>query len=123
MGIITRCRVHTAVYWQSKGSDGKGGNVYANPVEVKCRWDDDEELVVQVGTYRHICGTTVFCDRVVHEGDMMWLGTLASVPTPLTNHPQELREAKTVRRVIRIAKLRNSDLSDVNRTLIVAYLS
>jgi hypothetical protein len=123
MAILVKCRIHPAVYWKSKGPDGRGGNVYESPVAMMCRWDEDEESIVRVGYSEHICTDSVICDRHVSTGDRMWLGTLASIPTSLHHKPEDIRNSRTVRRVQILTKLRNADRTDFSKTLVVALLS
>ena len=123
MPILVKARIHTAVFWKSKGPDGRGGMVYEKPVQILCRWDEDEESVVHAADATHICTDSVICDRTVHTGDRLWLGTLASIPTASLNKPEDIRNSRTVRRVQITTKLRNADRTDASRTLIYALLS
>lgn len=124
MAILVRCRIHTAVYWRAKGPDGRGGNVYEAPVEIACRWDQDEENIVRtVSGDTYTCMDSVICDRKVNNGDRMLLGTLASIPAALIHRPEEIKECKVVRRVSVTTKLRNADRTDMSKTLVLAILS
>ena len=43
--IIKRALKQTAVYWSAPVDDGWGGQTFATPVEISCRWEDKTELI------------------------------------------------------------------------------
>ena len=43
--IVKKFCVQTAVYWAPAVSDGYGGMVFAEPVEIDCRWDIKSKLI------------------------------------------------------------------------------
>ncbi len=83
MGIITKMRKQTAVYW-APGSEESGGAdfdeygkpLYASPVEIDCRWEDvAEEFIDAKGTLA-TSRAIVYVDRDVRVGGVLMLGTL-----------------------------------------------
>jgi len=43
--FVTKVCVQTAIYWGSPISDGEGGFTYADPIEIKVRWDGKTHLI------------------------------------------------------------------------------
>lgn len=78
MSIITRMRKQTAVWWQRTGRDVTGDPSFADPVEIDCRWDDKQELFVDVNGDEKISRATVYVDRDMSPGDWLKLGELES---------------------------------------------
>ena len=85
MSVITRMRRQKAVWWaQIPGSspDAYGNPKLSPPVEIACRWEEIvKEFIGKDGTPQ-ISSAVVYPDRVLTIGDVLWLGTLASVPYP-----------------------------------------
>ena len=42
--VAKRFCVQTAVYWGSPQNDGFGSFLFADPIEIKCRWEDKAEV-------------------------------------------------------------------------------
>ena len=74
MSIISRMRRQKAVFWSRTGVDGYGQPVYGSPVEIACRWDDEQREFIKadgtVGTSRSIA----YVDRDMKPGDKLKLG-------------------------------------------------
>lgn len=80
MGIIQfidRISAQVACYWGSPVNDGSGGYTYADPVEIKCRWDDVQKLINNSKGEEVISNATIMTNSVLAEGGMLYLGTLA----------------------------------------------
>lgn len=121
MSIITRMRKQTAVYW-APGSEETGGKdyddygrpLYADPVEISCRWEDvNEEFVTPDGT-RDSSRCIVYTDRVVALRGVLMLGTLNDVAD--LDDPKKNDDAWEIRRFDKLPNLRNTE------TLLKAYL-
>jgi hypothetical protein len=86
MGIITKMKKQTAVYWPSETSesagdafDDYGKPVVADPIEIDCRWEDvSEEFSDATGT-RQISRAKVYVDRDVDVGGILMLGELTDI--------------------------------------------
>ena len=82
MGIISRMRKQTAVYWPLASSDSGGADyddygqpIVSDPVEVECRWEAvNEEFVDKNGT-RQLSKAKVYTDQDVDVGGILMLGT------------------------------------------------
>lgn len=122
MSIITRCRKHTAVYWEFREVDGEGGLSFKAPVEISCRWDDDQVRQVLETGDEFLSNSQVICDRVVHVGDYFFLGALTDIVPANERDPRNVQGAHQCRHVARTPKLRNPNPNDPDKTLITAYL-
>lgn len=81
MSIISKSRRQKAVYWPKLVSDGMGGFITNNPVEIDCRWDDETTLVVTADSKEAVSGATVYVDRDMVQGEFLLLGRMDSLPS------------------------------------------
>lgn len=82
MGIdkfIRRVCVQTAVYWGSPVNDGRGGKVFAEPVEIKCRWENKQRIHVDGQGRQFISTASVLVVEDVAMEGWLYLGTLSDV--------------------------------------------
>lgn len=86
MGIITRMRKQTAVYWPlaSVDSGGVAADDYGvpevtNPFEISVRWEDRNEEFLDATQTRQLSNAIVFVDRDVDVGGILMLGVLTDV--------------------------------------------
>lgn len=72
MGLISRMRTQTAVYWGPTGQIDRNGNpVLDDPIELPCRWEDVNELFLNSEGEQEVSNAKVYVDRVLQlEG---WL--------------------------------------------------
>ena len=110
-----------AVYWPP-GSEETGGRdfddygqpLYADAVEIDCRWDDvTEEIILADGT-RDLSQAIIIVDREVNVRGVLWLGELVDVEDE--DVPKNNEGAFEIKRVYK-----NPDIDNVE-TLIRAYL-
>jgi hypothetical protein len=74
--LLTRTCKQTCVFWGSPNEDGYAGQTWANPIELKCRWEDKEQLLqLDDGTQISSRAVVYVLQDVDLEG-MMYLGTL-----------------------------------------------
>ena len=104
MGYIDWPCVQKAVYWppgseETSGQDydSYGSPLYAQAVEINCRWDDrTEEMVMADGT-RDFSRSQVIVDQDVSVRGVLFLGTLANVGD--LDNPKNNEGAYEIRRV------------------------
>jgi len=121
MGYIDWPCVQKAVYWPPGSESTAGLNyddygqpLYAQAVELNCRWDDgDEEIVMADGT-RDLSRAQVIVDRDVSVRGVLFLGELTDVSD--LDNPKENEGAWEIRRVDK-----NPDI-DGEDFLVRAYL-
>jgi len=84
MGIetfIKRVCVQTAVYWGNPQSDGRGGYTYDDPVEVDCRWADEQQLFESDDGSQLVSKAIVHVTEDVDMDGLLYLGTLDDLET------------------------------------------
>ena len=86
MRLITKMLKQWAVYWP-KGSEESGGvdfDAYGRPVwgtayEIKCRWEECLEEIIDPNMIRRMSSAQVYLASDVYAGGVLWLGRLANV--------------------------------------------
>jgi len=85
MGIadfVSRLCEQDAVYWGNPQDNGYGGFTYDDPVEIKCRWEDSNEVIAMAGQDRKsrelVSKAQVWVVQDVDEEGYLYLGTLDS---------------------------------------------
>lgn len=76
--IKTIC-VQDAVYWEYTGPDGYGGSTYNDPVEVKCRWAEKQQLVTDNVGREFLSNAELLVTQDMKRLDYLYLGTLADI--------------------------------------------
>jgi hypothetical protein len=79
MGIeaeIGKMLTQDCVYWGSPVNDGEGGFTFANPVSLKCRWEEMRQIVTDAKGNEITSRALVFLTQDVVEEGMLYLGTL-----------------------------------------------
>lgn len=79
MSLIKRMRRQTAVWWNRLEDDEFGQPVYALPVEIDCRWDDEAREYIQPNGTKAVSRAVVYVDRDMRPGDKLKLCTLADL--------------------------------------------
>ena len=67
----------TCVYWRKTGSGGSGQPIYAPPVEVACRWEDQNAQVLTPDNRIITSKAYLMTEYLLSVGSLVWLGTLA----------------------------------------------
>jgi hypothetical protein len=81
MSIINRMRKQDATWWSRTGTNEFGRPVYADPVAIKCRWEDmTEEFISAQGT-KESSKSVVYPDRILKPGDLVRLGAISADET------------------------------------------
>jgi hypothetical protein len=65
------------VYWRKTGSGPTGQPIYAAPVEVKCRWEDKQELLLLSDGRIVTSKAYAMTEYLLLLGSKVWYGTLA----------------------------------------------
>jgi len=108
--FLNRNYKQTAVYWGNPRNDGYGRNLYDDPVEIKCRWENS----FQVFEANDDKGTKFVSRAIVYVGvnldydGVLWLGTLAELEDYLESSsgsyidPVDVPEAYPIKRTEKI---------------------
>lgn len=111
MRIITKMRVQQAAYWARGAVDSHGVYSYAEPVLIKCRWDDATE------EFRDKKGQTCYSSAVVYPDRAMGIGDCLL----LTNELPETSDPKSVKG-LEIQAFNKIPTLNGKQTLYIAYL-
>ena len=96
--ILRKALKQKAVYWAPSAPDGYGGRQYASPVEINCRWQDGTKTILSREGEEVVSIATVWVDRDLQEGGMLWLGELSNLTSSQQADPTTLSDAYTIRR-------------------------
>ena len=94
MGIISKMRKQTAVYWPPDSYDGFGQPVMGTAVEITCRWEDTHEQFLDKDGQEQTSSAKIYVSQDVELGGYLWLGVIGSKPSnPKTdNDAWEIRK-------------------------------
>ena len=92
----------TATYWSLIGSDGFGGDVFNAPIQIACRWEDDQTVYTsQIDRREYVSNAKIYVDRDMELGGYLYLGTSA------LSSPVALEGAFKIQRFTKAADLSN----------------
>jgi len=89
----------TAVYWSGPVRDGFGGTSWGVPVEVKCRWEERQEEVLNKDNEQVLSRAVVYVGTEVSLGGMLALKQLIDLTSsqdPTDNDAYEIIAISTV---------------------------
>jgi hypothetical protein len=112
MSIITKVLRQRCVYWPPLGSDQFGEQRLGRPVELKCRWDDNNEEFISVDGTRLVGKGRVMVSSDVEPLGYLWLGTLASLPSHVAT------ECPAAQQIMQFQKVPNFRATEFVRTAI-----
>lgn len=69
--------VQTAIYWEPTGTDGFGRRTYADPVEVRVRWDDVAEVFSGTDGVQVVSNAVILSPDVMKSEGWIFLGSFA----------------------------------------------
>lgn len=73
VGMLTE----DAVYWPPGQPDGFGQTVSEDPVQIKVRWQNEQQRRVSARGVEFISQAVVYCDQELAFNGWMWRGLLA----------------------------------------------
>lgn len=88
MGIITKMRKEKAVWWGVTALDEFGQPIFAEPLEIDCRWEDVLKIAINQEGDEFTSSSTVYVDREMVPGDWLWRGELAELPDGMEIDPR-----------------------------------
>lgn len=74
--VLRRFTKQKLVYWRKIGSNDFGRPVYAEPVELDCRWEDKQQEVVMPDGRKIMSRGYVLIGDPLLAGSLVFLGTL-----------------------------------------------
>jgi len=76
------------VYWGPETPDGFGDGTYPAPVEINCRWLDEQILFKSDDGEEHTSKAMVIVGQVTERGGWLFFGLLTDLVAP-TDDPKE----------------------------------
>lgn len=73
----------TATYWPPAGNAPGGGVTFGAPVAIKCRWQDERELVRSADGQEVASSAIVYVDRELADKGYLYRG-ISAAASPLT---------------------------------------
>jgi hypothetical protein len=98
--VVARFTKQTLVYWRKTGSDPSGKPVYADPVEIKCRWEDRQQEVIASDGRTVIARGHLLLASPVLPGSLVFQGLLGDWKK-LPNYPSPPTVNQGGREVVR----------------------
>ena len=121
--LIRNCK-QIAVYWGNPQNDGSGGFTYDSPVEIKCRWEDKQQLMGLLGQdgegERLLSRAVVFVLQDVDINGLLYLGELTDFDSSDLDNPHEV-EGKNIFLIKRIES--SSSLGSTTNFVRKAFLT
>jgi len=108
MSIITTMRRQKAVLWPLVGVNDFGKPCFGNPEQVDCRWDDGEEEYVRRDGTKSVSTATMYPDRFIKRGSVVWLGLLKDVI--YLSDPKKNESAAEVMGTKRYPNIKNTEI-------------
>lgn len=105
--LTTSALKQTAVYWGNPTPDGLGGRTFDDPVEISVRWERKQELIIDQNGEEVTSHAIVYVSQDMELGGYLYLGALADLSSS-TENPQEVDEAREIRRFDKIPDLRGT---------------
>lgn len=105
MGInatLKRMCKQTAVYWASPVNNGTGGFTHDDPVEIKVRWEDKNEIVMDSKGQEFTSQAEVFVRQDVDELGYLFLGSLDDLDSDEEDNPISIDRAYQIKKFHKI---------------------
>lgn len=87
--FIRRTCKQTAVYWGNPVNDGDDIS-YDAPVEIKCRWQDRKQVMMDDNGEKMISRALVFTTQELDYNGLLYLGTLSSLDSTQEADPSTI---------------------------------
>lgn len=102
------------IYWEPEGDVSQfGEKKFLLPVELKCRWEEVGEEVLEADAKEQVFDSTIFVESDVKEGGLLMLGTLSDLEG---SEPPKSVLSKRIRKFEKIPTMKGT------KFLRVAYL-
>ena len=99
--------VQTAVHWSYTGNDGFGEPTFADPVEIKCRWTDYDQINTDNEGRQFTSNAEVLVPQDVKRMDYLYLGTLVDIGSE--PDPRKVDNAHAVTRFTKVPMIKSTD--------------
>ena len=110
--LINRMCKQTAVYWGNPVADGYGGFTFDSPREVKCRWEDKKQLIMDNQGKEIVARSIVYVLEDLDEQGYLFWGKLSDAAATdgdgYPDEPRKIAKAYEIKRFHTIPGLRDS---------------
>lgn len=93
---IKKFTVQDAIYWGNPTPDGYGGFTYDDPVQIKVRWDQKQEIVTNDKGTEVISDAQVLVNFDMKPGEYLMLGTIEDLGVSGYEDPEEVSGAERI---------------------------
>jgi len=91
----------SVIYWKKIGVDDEGEEIFAEPIIIKCRWDQVQtDVMTEDVLILEVPSNSVYPDRVLVIGSYLMLGdaaVLGNLTSLQKQNPRYIREARSVK--------------------------
>jgi len=101
--MIERQCVEDCVYWGNPTPNGTGGYTFDDPVELKCRWEQIEEVLRDDKGNEKLSRVSVWLLQDVDEEGYLYRGTLDDSGLP--SNPDDPRDIDGAEQIISFRKI------------------
>lgn len=102
---VKRIAKQTAVYWGSPTSREDGSNQYTTPIEIRCLWKDDKQLIPDRDMREVSVKALVYVFQDLDEQGMLFLGCLNDLTTAQKADPRRVPRAYEITRFVKTPSL------------------
>jgi len=95
----------TAVFWANPVNDGYGGRSFDDAVEVSVRWEDRQEIFVDVSGREVRSRSVVYVSTDMSSGEYLYLGTLTDLSSAEEGDPLSVSNAYAIRAFQKVPNL------------------
>lgn len=109
MGLIDRLtKYDNCVYWAPTRKNQFGKQLFAEPVELGCRWEDTITVQRSLEAEELLFDVKVYVSTDVEEDGMLWHGKLNDVPVGEGGPLVPPVDAVLIRKFTKVGNLRNT---------------
>lgn len=101
------------VYWALKSNesgelayDNHGQPAHTDPVEIRCRWQDQVQEIIDPEGTRHMTKAKVYVESDVDVGGMLYHGLLSGLPSGYLSPREDVEDAWEIMRFEKLPELK-----------------
>lgn len=95
LNIEEACREQWVTLWGKSSTDNEGRVTVSSPVQFKCRWEENQRVIVGEDGRPIAVDADVVVDRVISVLSILRLGKISEIPTPINNLMQVVFRSET----------------------------
>jgi len=118
--IVTKRCSQICVYWGNPVEDGQGGKTYDDPVEIYCRWEEDQQLFTDDNGQSIISRAVVYLLQDVDKNGMLFLGDLDDLDSDQEGDPSIVETAFIIKGFVKTPVL-GSTTKFIRKVFLVSW--